>query len=69
MSEIAVIGGGLMGHGIALVLALGGHHVRITDSRQETLNKVPGLIASALDTLRDAEAVDPSWTAERANAA
>ncbi len=25
MSEIAVIGAGLMGHGIALVLALGGH--------------------------------------------
>ena len=69
MSEIAVLGGGLMGHGIALVLALGGHAVRITDSRPETLDRVPALIAAALETLREADAIDPSWTAERANAA
>ncbi len=69
MSEIAVIGGGLMGHGIALVLALGGHHVRITDSRPETLDAVPGLIASALDTLREAGAIEPAWTDERVNGA
>jgi 3-hydroxybutyryl-CoA dehydrogenase len=65
MSEVAVIGAGLMGHGIALVVALGGHSVRITDSRPETLDAVPGLIGSALDTLREAGAVDPSWTSER----
>jgi 3-hydroxyacyl-CoA dehydrogenase len=29
-----------MGHGIALVLALGGHRVRLTDSRPETLEQV-----------------------------
>jgi 3-hydroxybutyryl-CoA dehydrogenase len=65
MSEIAVVGAGLMGHGIALVFALNGHAVRLTDSRAETLDAVPGLLASALDTLREAGAVDPSWTPER----
>ena len=28
MGEIAIVGGGVMGHGIALVLALAGHGVR-----------------------------------------
>jgi 3-hydroxybutyryl-CoA dehydrogenase len=28
MSEIAVLGAGIMGHGIALVFGLGGHAVR-----------------------------------------
>ena len=65
MAEIAVVGGGLMGHGIALVLALGGHAVRITDSRPETLDKVPSLMAAALDTLREADAIEASWTPER----
>ena len=65
MAEIAVIGGGLMGHGIALVLALGGHSVRITDSRPETLDNVPALMASALATLREAGAADAAWTPER----
>ncbi|NNM75147.1 3-hydroxyacyl-CoA dehydrogenase NAD-binding domain-containing protein [Enterovirga aerilata] len=69
MSEVAVIGAGLMGHGIALVLALGGHRVRITDSSREALERVPGLLASALETLREAEAVDASWTAERVTGA
>ena len=69
MTEIAVIGGGLMGHGIALVLALGGHAVRITDSNPETLARIPDLIASAYETLREADAVDPSWDAEKLNAA
>lgn len=69
MTEIAVIGGGLMGHGIALVLALAGHGVRITDSAPATLERVPGLVASAVSTLREAGAVDEAWTAERVNAA
>ncbi|MFE1600301.1 3-hydroxyacyl-CoA dehydrogenase family protein [Methylobacterium sp. ID0610] len=65
MRQIAVIGAGLMGHGIALVLALGGHRVRMTDSRPETLEQVPGLMASALDTLREAGAVSADWTPAR----
>jgi 3-hydroxybutyryl-CoA dehydrogenase len=65
MSEVAVLGAGIMGHGIALVFALGGHAVRLTDSRAETLAKAPSLMASALDTLREAGEVDASWTEER----
>lgn len=30
--QVAVIGAGTMGHGLALVFALGGHPVRLTDS-------------------------------------
>lgn len=65
MAEIAVLGAGIMGHGIALVFALGGHAVRLTDSRAEALAKAPALMASALDTLREAGEADASWTAER----
>ncbi len=65
MAEIAVVGAGLMGHGIALVLALGGHSVRLADSRSETLEAVPGLMASALATLTEAGAAPDGWTAER----
>ncbi|MFL5153789.1 MAG: 3-hydroxyacyl-CoA dehydrogenase family protein, partial [Microvirga sp.] len=65
MSEIAVLGAGIMGHGIALVFGLGGHAVRLTDSRAETLAKAPALMASALKTLREAGEVDGAWTAEK----
>ena len=68
MSEIAIIGGGLMGHGIALVLALGGHQVRITDASPDALDRIPGLITAAFETLSEAGAVDPKWTAETVNA-
>ena len=37
MQKIAVIGAGLMGHGIAQVFALGGHAVRLTDIKDEIL--------------------------------
>jgi 3-hydroxybutyryl-CoA dehydrogenase len=69
MSEIAILGAGIMGHGIALVFALGGHSVRLTDSRAEALAKAPGLMASALETLREAGEADAAWTAERLNEA
>ncbi len=65
MSEIAVVGGGLMGHGIALVLALAGHGVRLTDTRPETRDAVPGLMASALATLKEAGAAPEGWDADR----
>jgi 3-hydroxybutyryl-CoA dehydrogenase len=65
MTEIAVVGGGLMGHGIALVLALAGHGVRLTDTRPETRAAVPGLMASALATLREAGAAPEGWDADR----
>ena len=62
---VAIAGAGLMGHGIALVFALNGHPVRITDTSPETLERLPGLMASALATLREAGAVAPDWTPER----
>jgi 3-hydroxybutyryl-CoA dehydrogenase len=43
--KIAVIGAGLMGHGIAQVFALHGHEVRITDA-------VPASLASVRDRIR-----------------
>jgi 3-hydroxybutyryl-CoA dehydrogenase len=65
MTEIAVIGAGIMGHGLALVFALGGHKVRITDASAETLARVPELLASAVETLQEAGEVDASWTPAR----
>ena len=41
MSEIAVLGAGIMGHGIALVFGLAGHAVRLTDSGAEKPAKAP----------------------------
>ncbi len=65
MRSVAVIGAGIMGHGLALVFALGGHPVRLTDSLPEARERAPGLMASALDTLREAGEVDATWTAAR----
>jgi 3-hydroxybutyryl-CoA dehydrogenase len=47
----AVIGGGLMGHGIAQVLALGGLDVVVHDPVPEALAAVPGRIQANLDAL------------------
>ena len=65
MAEIAIIGAGIMGHGLALVFALGGHAVRLTDSREEALAGAPALMRSALATLLEAGEVE----AGRADAA
>jgi phosphoglycerate dehydrogenase-like enzyme len=65
VSEIAIIGAGTMGHSLALVFALGGHAVRLTDSRSETLDGAPALMQAALETLVEAGEADPSWSAAR----
>ncbi len=65
MTEVAVVGAGLMGHALALVFALGGHQVRLTDSNAETLERAPGLMATALATLAEAGEVDASWDRQR----
>jgi 3-hydroxybutyryl-CoA dehydrogenase len=39
-ARIAVIGTGLMGHGIAQVFALAGHDVTITDAQAASLDTV-----------------------------
>ena len=65
MTEIAVVGAGLMGHALALVYALGGHRVRLTDSSPKTLARAPDLMATALATLVEGGEADASWTRER----
>lgn len=60
MAEVAVVGAGLMGHALALVFALGGHQVRLTDNNPESLERAPGLMATALATLTENGEVDLS---------
>ena len=48
MARIAIIGGGLMGHGIAQVFACAGHDVRITDPSVEARSEIIPRIAANL---------------------
>jgi len=61
MSNVAIIGAGTMGHALALVFALGGHQVRLTDSNPATLARAPSLMATALETLAEAGEADPAF--------
>ena len=54
-ARIAVIGAGLMGHGIAQVFALAGHDVTITDAHKPNLDTVRQRIATNLCDLGDDE--------------
>lgn len=66
--RVAVVGAGLMGHGIALVWAMGGHTVRITDTHAPTLERAPGLMAKALATLAahgENKGMEPAALAQR----
>jgi 3-hydroxybutyryl-CoA dehydrogenase len=54
-ARIAVIGAGLMGHGIAQVFALAGHEVTITDTLVENLDSAKSRIAANLRDLGDDE--------------
>src|SRR3954469_16059879 len=54
-ARIAVVGWGLMGHGIAQVFALAGHDVAITDSLKSNLDTVKQRIAANLRDLGDDE--------------
>jgi 3-hydroxybutyryl-CoA dehydrogenase len=65
MTDVAVVGAGLMGHALALVFALGGHQVRLTDNNPETLERAPGLMATALATLSAAGEADGTWNRQR----
>src|SRR5215207_3945212 len=51
MAKVAVLGAGTMGHALALVFALGGHRVRLTDSDPATVERAQGLMETALATL------------------
>ena len=50
-ARIAVVGAGLMGHGIAQVFALAGHDVTITDSFTANLDTVKARISANLADL------------------
>jgi 3-hydroxybutyryl-CoA dehydrogenase len=59
MDRIAIIGAGLMGHGLALVFARGGHEVTVTDAFTEARDTVKSRVAATLASLRDTpDAVD-----------
>ena len=60
IKNIAVIGAGTMGHGIATVFASGNYQVTLFDLSQEILDKARELINSKLQTLIDANLFDPS---------
>jgi 3-hydroxybutyryl-CoA dehydrogenase len=52
-ARIAVVGAGLMGHGIAQVFALAGHDVTITDSVKASLDSATSRIRTNLQDLGD----------------
>jgi 3-hydroxybutyryl-CoA dehydrogenase len=54
-ARVAVVGAGLMGHGIAQVFALAGHEVNITDTVVQNLDTVQSRIAANLRDLGDDE--------------
>src|SRR5262245_49390974 len=57
--KIAIVGAGLMGHGIAQVLAVAGHQVAVYDPVKEALASLPARIARNLADLgEDPRAVD-----------
>lgn len=49
--NIGVVGGGLMGHGIAYLLAAGGHRVRIYEPSAEVRASLPQRLRSIVDLL------------------
>ena len=51
MSRVAVIGGGLMGHGIALTFARSGHDVSVQDPDDETLHTVPQRVRLSMEQM------------------
>ena len=61
--RVAIIGAGTMGHGLALVYALGGHQVTLTDTDAATLARAPVLIETARHSLADAGEIGADMTA------
>ena len=58
MSQIAVIGAGLMGHGIALTLAAAGHQVTLTDPMAEARAALPQRVRDSLTLMgHDAQSI------------
>ena len=59
--RVAVIGAGTMGHALALVFAMGGHQVRLTDASEATLARAQTLMEKALATLEQAGEAPKGW--------
>ena len=59
-SDIAVIGAGLMGHGIALTFARAGYHVHITDPTAEAIASVKDRVAESL-RLMGVDQLERDW--------
>ncbi len=55
MVKVAVIGAGLMGHGLALVFARGGHEVYVTDPQADQLATVKARVAETLMALEESD--------------
>jgi 3-hydroxybutyryl-CoA dehydrogenase len=55
--QIAVIGAGLMGHGIALVFARAGHYVAVTDPQRDALMSLPARVSASLSALGENDVV------------
>lgn len=68
--RVAIIGAGLMGSGLALVFALSGHEVRVTDAAPQSLDTLKERVASLLRVLdKPADAVERITTVGRVNEA
>jgi 3-hydroxybutyryl-CoA dehydrogenase len=68
-ARIAVVGAGLMGHGIAQVFAVAGHEVTITDTVAASLDSARTRIATSLKDLGDDESAVKRVTSHRELAA
>ena len=51
--SVAVIGAGLMGHGIAIEFTLAGYDVRLHSRSEESLHRARGMIRDSLERLED----------------
>jgi len=58
--EVAVLGLGTMGHGIAQCFAVKGHRVRLFDADPETLASAPARIRRNLDVFLDLALIEPA---------
>jgi 3-hydroxyacyl-CoA dehydrogenase len=59
LDAAAVLGSGVMGHGIALAFALDGHSVALYDVDEDLLAESEDRVRSVLDTLVSAGEIDP----------
>ena len=58
MMRVAVLGAGLMGHGIALTLARAGHSVAVTDPNEDARAALPDRVRASMDLLGASEDAD-----------